>query len=106
MKHLYGTWRLQSLEFVMSDNGERRDMYGADPLGAIVITPDNRMMAIVASQGRASGGSDSADATLFKSMMAYNGPIRIEANQLITTVRTAQTVGSAAMMVNDQSSTA
>ena len=89
MRHLYGTWKLQSLEFVMSDTGERRDMYGADPLGAIVITPDNRMMAIITSQARVSGGSDSAVAALFKTMMAYSGPIRVEGDQFITTVEIA-----------------
>lgn len=87
---LFGTWSLISLEFVMSDSNERIDMYGTDPLGYIVITSDYRMMTIVTARGRVSSTSAPNDADLFKSMMAYTGPFRIEGDdQFITTVEVA-----------------
>ena len=89
-KELYGTWKLLSLQFVLSDTGECRDMYGTDPLGSIVITPDDRMMAIITSRDRVSGQGDSADGALFRTMMSYCGPIRVEGgDQFITTVEVA-----------------
>ena len=87
LKDLFGAWKLISLQFVVTDSGEGKDMYGADPLGYIFITPDNRMMTVVTSKDRASSDSESGDAALFRSMMAYSGPFRIEGeDQFITRV--------------------
>lgn len=83
---LFGTWRLLTIEFVTSDTGERTEMYGADPLGFITITPDQRMMAIISVREP----RERDDAALFKQMMAYTGPVRIEGDdQFITTVEAA-----------------
>jgi hypothetical protein len=87
---LYGAWKLISLHFVVTDSGERADMYGADPLGSIVITPDNRMMTVITRNGRTASDSESGAAALFRSMMAYSGPFRIEGeDQFITRVEVA-----------------
>jgi hypothetical protein len=87
---LFGAWKLISLQFVVTDTGERTDMYGADPRGYIFITPDKRMMTVITSDGRVSLDNDSGDAALFKSMMAYTGPFRIEGeDQFITEVEVA-----------------
>lgn len=84
---IFGVWKLISLQFAKTDTGDRKDMYGADPLGYIFITPDKRMMTIVTSRSRAEADTDSGNAALFKSMMAYSGPFRIEGNdQFITNV--------------------
>ena len=87
LQDLIGTWKLISLQFVASDTGECRDMYGADPLGYIFITPDKRMMTVITSNGRTASDSEADDAALFKSMMAYSGPFRIEGeDQFVTEV--------------------
>jgi hypothetical protein len=84
---LFGTWRLVSLQFVVTDTGECRDMYGADPLGYLFITPDKRMMTVVTSRDRAPSHTESGDAALFGSKMAYSGPFRTEGDdQFITAV--------------------
>jgi hypothetical protein len=84
---LFGTWKLISLQFVATDSGECTDMYGDDPLGFILITPDRRMMTVVTSRGRVSTGGESGDAALFRTMMAYSGPFRLEGeDQFITQV--------------------
>lgn len=86
-ENLFGVWKLISLQFVVTDTGECRDMYGADPLGYIFITPDKRMMTIITSKDRKPSDSESGDADLYKSMMAYSGPFRIEGtDQFVTEV--------------------
>jgi hypothetical protein len=87
---LYGIWKLLSLRFVTTDTGESRDMYGADPHGYIFITPNGRMMTVVTSNGRESVDSEAGEAELFKTMMAYSGPFRIEGDdQFVTDVEVA-----------------
>jgi hypothetical protein len=62
-------------------------MYGADPLGYIFITPDKRMITVITSRDRKPSSNDSGDTDLFKSMMAYSGPFRVEGeDQFITDV--------------------
>ena len=85
--NLFGIWSLISLQFVMTETGECRDMYGADPLGYLFITPDKRMMTVITSKGRVPSDNESGDAALFKSMMAYSGSFRFEGeDQFITKV--------------------
>jgi hypothetical protein len=85
-KELFGAWKLISIQFVITDTGESMHMYGADPLGYIVFTPDERMMTIITSSGRNALDGEAGDAALFRSMMAYCGPFRIEGSQFITKV--------------------
>jgi hypothetical protein len=86
-ENLLGVWKLLSLQFAVTDSGECRDMYGADPLGYIFITPDNRMITVITSKGRKSSDNESGDADLFKSMMAYSGRFRIDGtDQFVTEV--------------------
>ena len=42
---LHGTWRLESLKFEFSGTAQSADMYGSDPHGYLIITPDGRMAA-------------------------------------------------------------
>ena len=87
LEDLFGTWKLISHQFAMTDTDERRDMFGADPRGTLVITSDQRMMALITSNDRQPSDSQVGDAALFKSMLAYSGPVRIEGDdQFITTV--------------------
>lgn len=86
-EELFGVWALISLQFVMSEGGESKDMYGVEPLGYIFITPDKRMITVITSRDRNPSSNDSGDADLFKSMMAYSGPFRVEGeDQFITDV--------------------
>jgi hypothetical protein len=84
---LFGIWELVSLQFVQSGTGECRDMYGPDPLGVIFITTDHRMITLVTSRDRVASEGETGDSALYKSMMAYSGPFRIEGDdQFITKV--------------------
>ena len=83
---LFGSWTLISHQFVTSDTLDSRDMFGADPMGTLVMTPDHRLIALITAKGRQASDSEAA---LFKSALAYAGPFRIEADQIITTVEVA-----------------
>jgi hypothetical protein len=84
-----GTWRLTSIRFEYADTGEQIDMYGANPLGFLVLTEDGRMMALVTSADRAPPSTDADTAALFQSMMAYTGEYRIEADRFVTSIDVA-----------------
>ena len=92
MKHenLFGNWKLISLRFVVTATDESRDMYGADPHGYLFITKDQRMMAVITANDRRSADGEPAEAALYRSMMAYSGPFRIEGDdKFITRVEVA-----------------
>ncbi len=87
---LFGSWTLISHQFVTSDTLDSRDMFGTDPMGTLVMTPDHRLIALITAKGRQASDSEAA---LFKSALAYAGPFRIEADQIITTVEVAWNPG-------------
>ena len=80
-----GGWTLVSARHEFDDT-EPKEIYGPDPLGSIVFTPQFRMMAILTSR---SHDTNAPPEILFQSMMAYTGHFRLEGNELITTVDAA-----------------
>lgn len=87
---LYGVWELVSLQSVMSDGGAPTDTYGADPVGRIIFTAENLMVTVITAKDRSSSKDDAGDGALFRSMMAYSGPFRVEGHdRFITTVDVA-----------------
>jgi hypothetical protein len=85
---LLGTWKLVSMQFVFDDNNERVDVYGASPAGYISLGSDGRMMGIITvANGERQANTDPA--ALFRSMLAYCGPFRIEGDKFITSVEVA-----------------
>jgi hypothetical protein len=90
MESLLGTWRLASIRFEDADTEERVDMYGADPLGFLILTETGRMMVVVTARDRALPKIEADTAELFGSMMAYTGEYRIEdGDRFITAVDVA-----------------
>jgi hypothetical protein len=82
---LFGWWKFQSFQIEFEDTGERKDTYGANPLGHMVIERD-RMMSILTSSER----PNTDPAALFETMIAYAGSCRVEdENKLIVKVDTA-----------------
>ncbi len=69
---LVGTWKLLSFQFEF-EGGERRDAY-QQPVGYILITPDGRMMTVLADNARQLGDTPGS---LFDHMMAYSGRYRL-----------------------------
>lgn len=86
-QRLVGTWQIVSVQVEFADTGERRDMYGPNPSGFLILTENGRLMAILTSANRAAPTNDGERAALFESMMAYSGKFRIEGeDKFITAV--------------------
>jgi len=87
LEALLGTWKLISHKLVTSDGQERMAMFGADPQGYLVITPDERMMTLITAQDRQVAADEAGQAGLYKSLLAYGGKVRVEGgDRLITAV--------------------
>lgn len=77
-EQLVGTYRLVSVQQIVTATGETRDMYGKTPQGYIVYGPDGRMMVLFVKDERPKPGdlstmTDQVRADLFRSMVAYSG---------------------------------
>jgi hypothetical protein len=83
---LVGVWKLQTYSAEFQDTGETKAMFGANPNGYIVFTPDGRMMAILTAEGRQTPQTDADRVAAFQSMSAYSGTFRVEEDRWITTV--------------------
>ncbi|WCM21834.1 lipocalin-like domain-containing protein [Paraburkholderia bryophila] len=83
---LHGNWRLVSFETERQDSKERTQPWGADPNGYLMFSPDGRMMVLVTAQTREPGHTDEKVMALFRTVMAYTGRYRIEADRFIVKV--------------------
>lgn len=82
---LIGTWKLVSWQLVAED-GATHEVFGASPKGYLVLTPQGRSIVVTTAANRSVGMDDASRAALHKSMLAYSGHYRIEADDFITTV--------------------
>ncbi len=82
---LIGIWKLVSWH-VIGENGETQNVFGSNPKGYLILTPEGRSMALAFAENREGGMGDAERAALHKSMLAYSGKYRVEGNDFITTV--------------------
>src|SRR4030095_2923243 len=54
--------------------------------GCVILTPEGRMVGIVAGEGRKPAKTDEERAALLRTMFAYSGMYRLEDDKWITTV--------------------
>lgn len=85
-KELHGWWKLDSFHVETQGANERQQPFGRRPVGRLVLSPGRHMIAVVTAENRKPGQSDADHVALFRSMLAYTGPYRIEGNRFITTV--------------------
>jgi len=83
---LHGSWRLVSFETELQDSKERTQPWGADPNGYLMFGADGRMMVLVTAKAREPGNTDEKLVALFRTVMAYTGRYRTEADRFITTI--------------------
>jgi Lipocalin-like domain len=81
---LFGTWTLVSSQAIV--DGEAHDLFGSDPKGYLILTPQGRLCALTTAAHRKSGEADEERAALHRSMMAYTGKYRVEGCDFITVV--------------------
>jgi hypothetical protein len=83
---LLGTWKLKSC-VVTTATGERSTPFGDNPTGYLSYSPDGRMQAIGAANGRvvSAGPSPSVNVriALYDSMFAYAGTFSVTGDQVI-----------------------
>jgi len=83
---LFGTWRVTSFKMqIIGEQGER-DIFGSNPKGYIIITPEPRLMAFLAADGRRAPTNQAEAAAMLQSMIAYTGRITLEPDKFTTDV--------------------
>jgi hypothetical protein len=85
-ERLLGVWRLASCRARLSGEDAPRDLFGADPFGYIIFTPERRMMAFVSRRDRRPPADDAEAAALLRSMLAYTGKFRVAGDRLVVAV--------------------
>jgi len=84
---LDGIWKVVACDMEYQDSGAREPYFSAmPPSGYLILTPEGRMMVLLVGGHREPGQADEKQAALFRTMVAYTGCYRFEADQFITTV--------------------
>jgi Lipocalin-like domain len=83
---LFGTWRVTSMKIQLVGEQGERDMLGPHPKGYIIITPEPRMMAFLAADGRQPPANEAEAAAMLQTMIAYTGRVKLEEDKLTTDV--------------------
>ena len=84
---LVGAWRLKSEVVTFSDTGERVEPHGSDPEGWMTLSAGGRIMFLFGAANRQPAKSDADRASLFNTMVAYTGKVRLDApGRIVTTV--------------------
>lgn len=83
---LVGLWKLVSFQTEIQATGERRDVYGKNPAGYWVYTPEGRMIGMIVGEGRKAGETEQDRAALHRTMIAYSGTYTVEGDKSTTKV--------------------
>jgi hypothetical protein len=83
---LFGVWRLTSCRARLSGETGPRDLFGPNPFGYIIFTPERRMMTFISRRDRRPPTHDAEAAALLRSMLAYTGRFRMEDDRVIVSV--------------------
>jgi hypothetical protein len=86
---LVGRWRLVAFQREYQATGEREYPMGGTATGYILFLPEGRMAVVITGEGRKPPITDEDRVGLFKSLVAYTGPYRVDGAKWITTVEVA-----------------
>jgi hypothetical protein len=86
IKALIGTWKLVSCVLEDVETKEQNLVWGANPNGYIVMTPEGRWIVIQTAEGRTAPRNDEDRIAAFKSLLAYSGKYRTEENKIMISV--------------------
>src|SRR5689334_23695480 len=73
-----GNWKLVARETIVDGRTSPPDLFGLNPKGYLILTPEGRMALIITGENRKGGMSEAERAELHKSMFAVSGKYRIE----------------------------
>jgi hypothetical protein len=83
---LFGSWRLISFQLkIVGEEGEPKDIFGPNPIGRIIFSPDHRVVVFISRADRRPPTNES-EAALLASMTAYTGKFRLDGDKFITSV--------------------
>jgi len=85
-KTLIGTWKLISCVLEDAETKEQKPVWGTNPNGYIVMTPEGRWIVIQTAEGRHPPKNDKDRIAAFKSLLAYAGKYRTEGNKVVIKV--------------------
>jgi hypothetical protein len=74
---LVGVWRLRSFSLDAPGEGPR-EVFGPQPRGYLIFTPEGRMMTILTRPDRRPAVAPAEQAALLQSMVAYTGRYTVE----------------------------
>jgi hypothetical protein len=84
---LFGSWRLISFQVkVVGEEGEPKDIFGPNPIGRIIFSPEHRVVVFISRADRRPPTNEPEGAALLASMTAYTGKFRLEGDKFITNV--------------------
>jgi hypothetical protein len=76
---LFGSWRLISFQLkIVGAEGEPKDIFGPNPIGRIIFSPEHRVVVFISKAGRRPPTNESEAAALLASMTAYTGKFRLD----------------------------
>ncbi|HEX6013951.1 MAG TPA: lipocalin-like domain-containing protein [Geminicoccaceae bacterium] len=76
---LHGSWRLVSFQMqVVGEDAPPRNVFGPQPFGRLVLTPERYMAAYLSRPDRKPPSNQAEAAALLSSMSAYTGRFRLE----------------------------
>lgn len=86
-RDLIGIWIVRSFYVEDCRTGERSQPWGDRPSGTVMFHPEGWMFALTTPDGRSRPAAEADEAAVFRSMLAYSGPYRLEPpNKLVTSV--------------------
>ena len=80
---IVGVWKLVSWEREVQATGARLSVFGKNPTGYLIFTPEGRMMQILTAEGRKAPNTEKERAALLDSMTAFTGMYRVEGDRYI-----------------------
>jgi hypothetical protein len=85
-ERLTGAWRLLSAVMEDVESGVQTRPWGERPNGRLILTSGARWMVIQTAEGRPRAQDDVERAAAFRSMLAYSGTYRIDADKITINV--------------------
>jgi hypothetical protein len=83
---LAGNWKVVKFELEFQDSGERRNLFGPNPVGWVILTREGRAMSYLEAENRKSAKTDEERVALFRTLVAYTGKYRVDGDRFITSV--------------------
>jgi hypothetical protein len=85
---LVGSWSLVSYQLAYEGEAPR-NVFGERPTGRIILSPEGKVAAVFAAEGRRAGTGEAERAGLHRGLVAYTGRWRVEGDRFIIAVDTA-----------------